>query len=852
MFLPFRRSNHLSYKSAVHHVVSERYEQHPDQFLDDLKAIDSLRRDAINVRDAHTSGIFRLQAYAAQLVWMGTKFPLDIGCDFTWYPAFGYNKERPIIENNYRFELINVLFNLAALYSQLSTHTSRADNDGRRVASSYLMQGAGVLLHIKEKILPELRMAPPEDMDEHVLDTLSMLMLAQAQECFWHKAIHDKMSDGTIARLAAQVSDFYANARDAAVNSATIDSIWIRHMEAKRCFTAAAAQYRAACECLEKRKYGEEVARLKDAVTCVTEGLNQGQGGQLGPAIIEELQELKRKLEEDLKRAEKDNDLIYLKIVPPKSDLSLLRRAKMASPKCPSEVSNPLSHLGEKATFGPGLFAKLVPFVVHLATSIYEEKRNHLVIEEIVPGLETLIDQLTAICQSLNIPGIYQAFDRPLGLPSMLVRQVEELRQANPIEGWEKVMTDRHLIRDKTCQAFENLYRLAKSEMQEDEAFRRKYGTDRWLRPASNECEDGTKVWDSIDQLRGYIDTAVSADDTVCQQFNEVRDKLVLLTGPQRRLLDHIPSSRQIMIPEPMKPALNELRAVYNNVLKVQSKRRRVIESVKSRWKGDNINADIRRETSRLEQMYPETTLQAWQFDDFFEKRLEKLYHDETEFLKQQQKEQEEIHETIMQKHHSFEMALSRQGGADGLGGRERQDTLQSLYNAYNQYKKAAVNAEEGKEFWNKLSLMIGTFVGPGQQFVDRRRREAQELEAELEMPPLSTLSLSKPASSHANLQAAGNYFSPQHQPPLSQQAAQGQQPVPSLQEPPLRSCATHTVAPQQPRPVAPTGTRWTPDMGIKFGTPEAGLVASPEKNRSSGQQPISGTWKPESGIRFG
>jgi hypothetical protein len=47
-------------------------------FRHDLEAIDALRRDAVNVREAHPSGIKKLQAYAAQLVWMSGKFPIDV------------------------------------------------------------------------------------------------------------------------------------------------------------------------------------------------------------------------------------------------------------------------------------------------------------------------------------------------------------------------------------------------------------------------------------------------------------------------------------------------------------------------------------------------------------------------------------------------------------------------------------------------------------------------------------------------------------------------------------------------------------------------------------------------------
>ena len=47
-------------------------------FIRDMEAIDKLRTDAVNTLEAHTSGIRKLTAYAAQLVWMGGKFPIDV------------------------------------------------------------------------------------------------------------------------------------------------------------------------------------------------------------------------------------------------------------------------------------------------------------------------------------------------------------------------------------------------------------------------------------------------------------------------------------------------------------------------------------------------------------------------------------------------------------------------------------------------------------------------------------------------------------------------------------------------------------------------------------------------------
>lgn len=76
--MPFRKTHALSLAPAIKQYISTKYDQHPDMFRQDLDVIDNLRRDAVSVREPHTSGLKKIAAYAAQLVWMGGKFPIDV------------------------------------------------------------------------------------------------------------------------------------------------------------------------------------------------------------------------------------------------------------------------------------------------------------------------------------------------------------------------------------------------------------------------------------------------------------------------------------------------------------------------------------------------------------------------------------------------------------------------------------------------------------------------------------------------------------------------------------------------------------------------------------------------------
>ncbi|GAB1318172.1 pH-response regulator protein palA/rim20 [Madurella fahalii] len=856
--LPFRKSTQMSLSSAIRQYISKKYEQHPDMFRPDLEVIDALRRDAVNVREAHPSGIKKLQVYAGQLVWMGGKFPIDIGVDFTWYPALGYHTEHPLPQNNLKYELMNVLYNLAALYSQLAISSNRTNTDGLKTAASFFSQAAGVLSHMKTEVLPELRMAnPPDDMDEATLESLIQLLLAQSQECFWQKAVMDGYKDASIAKLAARVSDLYSLAGEAAMRSEAISSAWIHHMSAKHHHFAAAAQYRAACDCLDKKKYGEEVARLTDAVLCVNEGLKECKGGYINKAVVDDLQGLKKRVEEDLKRADKDNEKLYFQAVPPKSELKILDRANMAVARVPPQVAKPYEYFGDHAEFGPALFTKLVPFSVHVAVSIYEERRDRLVNNNIIAELETMTEKLHQILSSLNLPGSLQALEKPLGLPGTLVQHADEIRQADALNRLQRGLADIEKLCASDRAVFEEGRALLAAEEEEDKKLRLKHGTQRWTRPESRvepSHDGGARLWNQAADIEGYFASSTSSDAVVREKFAAVKDTLAILAGPDRGIMDYIPNSRKTEIPELLKPAIGRLRGVYNDVLRLESRRRKRVESLRARSRADDVKTDILAEAARLERTYPNTPIVPAHFEEFFDKRLDSSYEAELEAVEKERTDQEKIVADIQRANREFEAQKKSIGER---GNQDREKALQRLDNAYYKYKEIVSNVEVGRKFYNDLSRIVEQFRNQARHWVNERRKEARMLEDEISMPTLSSLSLNPtaapPAQSYQTPHPTSYYMqSPQPQPQLTRQ---------SVHSPPAEAQIqswSDNVEQQQPRPMPPIAPvanmqgAWTPDMGIRFaGSPAAGGNAQGGR-QAGGTPPVRGTWEPSSGIRFG
>ncbi|MCJ1308368.1 pH-response regulator protein palA/rim20 [Agyrium rufum] len=836
--------------------ISTKYDQHPNMFLEDLAAIDRLRADAVAVLDPHVSGVRKLAGYAAQLVWLGGKFPVDIGVDFTWYPALGFNVQSPDSQDNLRFELANVLFNLAALYSQLAINLNRSTADGLKQGNRYFCQAAGVLSYLKSDVIPELRTTPPEDMDEMTLECLHQLMLAQAQECSWSMAIKNGYKDALIAKLAAKVSDFYDEAAEAGTKSDIISTDWIHHMTAKHHHFAAAAQYRAACDCLEKRKYGEEVARLRDSVVCINEALKESRW--INKAVLGDLNGLKSKVAEDLKRAEKDNDIIYLLPVPPKSELKTLDRAAMAVARKPVEISDPPTSLGEKGMYGPLLFMKLVPYAVHVAASIYAERRDRMINTGIVDELENMTNSLKDLLQSLNLPGSLQALEKPLGLPPSIVAHAEDIREQDGLHKLRRFMRDVETIRENDRAAYQEGVEILRSEATEDQQAKLKHGTERWKRLPSQ--EEAPELYNQIQEIDGYLKSATASDELVKSKLKDVEGVIRVMEGTDRDLESYVPSSRRATMTPKVEVEAGKLRSALSNVNRLEHQRRKMAEQVIEKGKADDISkpvatfedgmrdnaklslADsaILAETARLEREYPLQKIEPAQFEELFEARLAQ-YDDDRQAVIDQRDEQEQLAAALKDANRSF---LNARKGDSST--REREQAIQRLENAYIKYGEIVSNLETGRKFYNDLAKITNRFRDACRDFRYRRRMEANSIEGDLSNA-MSALNVAQSNSLHE----------------------QKQREV-------LRSQYQHAKAPSSEPMTAPTPTRapapapapgvWSPEMGISFGKGGPPPAGPPNASTGNAHNPAypntrghqvqnqmqNGGWKPGQGIKFG
>lgn len=399
----------------------------------------------------------------------------------------------------------------------------------------------------------------------------------------------------------------------------------------------------------------------------------------------------------------------------------------MAVARTPPQVADPYKYIGEKEEFGPALFSRLVPFSVHVAISIYEDRRDQMVNNQIIQQLENLNDSIHSLFEQLGIPGSLQAIEKPVGLPQSLVQHAEEIRQADAVERVKRSFADIDKLRSNDLAIFEEGKAALASEEEEDQKLLRKYGTDRWSRPDSQTDPKGAELRTVAGEIEGYLSSSISSDSVVKEKFAAVEDLLRILSGTDRQLMDYVPSSRRPEISDEMKQAVGKLRSAYSDVLRLESRRRKKVETLRENTKRDDIKPDILKEAARLERQYPTVAIQPVHFESFFDKRLDKLYEPEFESIKKEQEEQDKLLSQVERANREFE---SQKRQKSNMGSREREQALQRLDNAFFKYKEVVNNIEVARKFYNDLNKIVGQgFRDRVKAWVGERHMQARALE---------------------------------------------------------------------------------------------------------------------------
>ena len=193
-----------------------------------------------------------------------------------------------------------------------------------------------------------------------------------------------------------------------------------------------------------------------------------------------------------------------------------------------------------------------------------------------------------SILQSLNLPGSLQALEKPLGLPPSLISHAEEIRQQEGLHRLRRTIHETAKLKANDETIYQEGNELLRSEAAEDDRARLKYGTERWTRPASRQAAD--KLYSQSTEIAGYLKSASSSDELVQTKLRDHESVIQVLSGTDRDLEEYLPSSRRVQMSPNVQRAASELRSVLSDVNRIQSVRKRTVDSLRYEAKQDDIS----------------------------------------------------------------------------------------------------------------------------------------------------------------------------------------------------------------------------------------------------------------------
>lgn len=162
------------------------------------------------------------------------------------------------------------------------------------------------------------------------------------------------------------------------------------------------------------------------------------------------------------------------------------------------------------------------------------------------------------------------------------------MRQQDALNLLRRSIEDTARVKTNDKAVYNEGVELLAAEKAEDDAARRKYGTDRWTREPPETA--APKIHTTSDEINGYFISAQSSDELVDRKLRDSETILLVLTGTNRDLESYVPSTKSAAITPEVERETARLRNCLNEVNRMESRRKRRIQTLKDKAKSDDIS----------------------------------------------------------------------------------------------------------------------------------------------------------------------------------------------------------------------------------------------------------------------
>jgi programmed cell death 6-interacting protein len=405
-----------------------------------------------------------------------SSYEKSLELSFKWKTAF--HSEKSQNSNKFVFDWACCMWNLGAAETLMGATLDRSTEEGIKAASRHFQVAAGYFdCLLKEDLCQDASLGPSllPCLSKDALMMTKQLCLAQAQLCFYEKAVKDRktgnMKAAIIAKIAMQTSKFYqqASASCALPGLASIlDLSWFALTDFQSKVFMGAAEFWQSIAAKERAVehatgYGEEVVRLRRAQQCIKKALALSERYSIAASLLGGAEGLLQKINADEAKASTALTTIYMESLP--TDSSLIELSPVAMVKAATVPEYlPTAH-------EPRLFSQVVPKETQEANKklLADVEKMYL---DISGEAEGFTYSARTTLRTLNLPAAFESYMLDSKLPEGVWLRVEKMQKAGGIERLVKQVDEIESSANRANLSMSNIEETLQREEKKDDDFR--------------------------------------------------------------------------------------------------------------------------------------------------------------------------------------------------------------------------------------------------------------------------------------------------------------------------------------------------------------------------------------------
>ncbi|XP_071053050.1 tyrosine-protein phosphatase non-receptor type 23 [Onthophagus taurus] len=675
---PFKQSTeNVSFAQQLKPYIANFYHEDPESYSTEFNRLESLRNSSMFPQQSINS-LQSQKRYYAQLSFLKSRFPMHEGqpCAviFSWKDPYS-NASCAVAD--IKFEMMCVLYNIAALHTQLGSESPRSSSEEMKIVCTHFQYAAWCFQTLRDNYSTMLSYHDAVE----ITHAMQLICFAQAQECILEKSMLDNRKATIIAKVAMQVVDYYKQAF-AAMQTLREDADGLKITKYTLKYLAFKCEYHRAIALLymgqqseEQQKMGERVAFYQASLEHHEEARKYASSmssSQVAP-FKEALTFTLDVIEGKRKAAKNENEFIYHEEVPNRDVLQEIKGASLVK-GIPFNINDP-------EISGPDIFARLVPMQAHEASSLYSEQKAQLM-RRMGELIEIKDQALAEFMSSLQLEVLNQ-IHQCKGLPQDIIDRAAALSARNTI------CQDLSAVMTKLSGSFidvEAMLRDIQELLKEEESKEKEYQSLMGKRPPSIIATDLSREAAKYQEAHNK---ASDSNQNLHRAMMAHVTNIKLLAMPLQQLQQQIPS---IELPNPNidEKQLREIQMLLGKVEEMKSQRIMLWNQFREGIHKDDITGIL------------VTKKSSEKLDDIFTKELMK-HKTASELIEKNVGAQDNIAKALVEAYAQFTSA--RKYIQDVTT--KRSTFITNLIASYDAIDDLLSKANKGIEFYNKLETNV-------------------------------------------------------------------------------------------------------------------------------------------------